>query len=215
MPPPVQELAYVTHECIMAISSSSCELQKLGVASPSAGGFVWMDDSPNKAGKWGWVSSLAGSTLRLRVNTTLPRLYEQGGGAAGAKRSAFVGVEVLRSYSGMGEASISCEGGCTCEAASVSCVSGAFSLPHTAHVIVSQADDCVVVIGVASKEGKVKVTGITVGETPEDSLPDEQYGSVHRDFDVEPAAKKVGPMIPGEQGQAAEGERADDGDAAP
>ena len=164
LPPPTKPLSSVTDVCHSALDSLAPTHPRAVAAA--ARGFSWADDTGQ--GKMGWVATMQGSSLALTLDTRPPPWHqpaqweEEDRNQAGGWRT-FVGVELLHSYQGMGAATLSCSGGCTCEPVEASLESGAFSLPSSHHVLLqAPADGCVVTV-TSSKAGKVKVTGVTIG----------------------------------------------------
>ena len=66
----------------------------------------------SKQPKWGYTSSTVGDALTLRVSRSRAAAPLLGLGSGNS--SVLVGLGVLRSYKGMGAASVACAQGCTC-----------------------------------------------------------------------------------------------------
>ena len=66
----------------------------------------------SKQPKWGYTSSTVGDKLTLRVSRSKAAASLLGFGRGNS--SVLLGLGVLRSYKGMGAASVACAQGCTC-----------------------------------------------------------------------------------------------------
>jgi len=146
-------------------------------------GWEWKNDSPAKnRPKWGYISTVPGSVLRVRVNTTAANsasnIKQEGdatalppppGAAAAAKAMVSMEIAHLKSYTNMGRAEVKCEVGCTC---SPSVLDGHQTVRnsqlHLHEMKVTQADVCIIAITVlpetSSGQHKVKVAGVMVSD---------------------------------------------------
>ncbi|GFH18797.1 uncharacterized protein HaLaN_15658 [Haematococcus lacustris] len=132
--------------------------------------FSWMNDqAPDKRAKWGFIASQPGAQIRLKLDTTTSAksLLE------GAQDQDLVTIEVahLRSYAGMGMASVECLSGCTCSPTILDGHHQArVSLVALHEVVATQAAQCVlqvtVLAGTKDPTGghKVKLTGVMVSD---------------------------------------------------
>ncbi|KAG1658355.1 hypothetical protein FOA52_003689 [Chlamydomonas sp. UWO 241] len=154
LPPPLFPNNY-------AVTGSSCvvhgQLRNLTVRNE---GFVFNDEG--RAGKWGWVSDLPGSSVDFKLAVVY------GGGGGNAKIA--VHVLYLQSYANMGQGLVSCVSGCVCNDAQFD---GHKDYPRhsfsvSISVLVTQHPECVIRIMVLNNttapDGgrKVKVNGFTL-----------------------------------------------------
>jgi hypothetical protein len=183
LPPPMFKNNY-------AAASERCFIgSNLQNVIVSARGYDWLNDSKGRAAKFGYISTRKGDELRIKVNTVASSspstparassgeegeekesssLEEQG------KESTLVQVQIihLRSYEGMGTATVKCESYCTCEAGKlVGHQRARNSQLFLQSIFVTQSPECVISITTdpgprASSRIKVKVAGVIVSEEP-------------------------------------------------
>eukprot|EP00798_Chlamydomonas_sp_ICE-L_P013622 gene13622-19500_t len=126
-------------------------------------GWEWKADTKDHAGeptKFGFISDVPGSVLKIEINTTLP---------SAENSLTLVELAHLRSYESMGQAEVQCEGGCTCSRQ----VINGHHTDRTSQLFlesffVSQSDSCTLSITVlqetSSGKHKFKISGVMVSE---------------------------------------------------
>ena len=159
---PADQAAYRLPEPLLSseASFSNCNLDDdlRGLAS-AARGFSWVDEGRHGKAKWGFVGQGQNSTIDFKVSTAV------GGSSA---RTASVTIIYLRSYQGMGTATVRCVSGCSCRPVTIDAhwqtrasLPGLQLLPD-----VTQHRQCLlrVVVGKGSASGgqKFKVVGLVL-----------------------------------------------------
>ncbi|KAL6752501.1 hypothetical protein V8C86DRAFT_2753172 [Haematococcus lacustris] len=132
--------------------------------------FQWLNDQPpHKRAKWGLVATQPGATIEFKIDTSTPA--KSNVEAAELQDYATVEVAHLRSYQGMGQASLECVSGCSCKAAPLNGHHSTHtSLVALHEVVVSQSRECVLRVTVlpdTSDPGgghKVKITGLMISD---------------------------------------------------
>ena len=66
--------------------------------------------------KWGYASATPGDELLLRIQPSSSKKALAPAGALRLDRSVTVGLGMLTSWHGVGDAAVSCSGGCSCPA---------------------------------------------------------------------------------------------------
>ena len=152
--------------------STACAFKdKMARLLESHNGWEFIDEA-HKDGRhrWGWISSISGSKLRIKINT-LDTIEVQ---KADLSKQMVIEVAMLHSYEQMGWASVSCEENCQCHGLpliDLSNTNGKHESPLLMHGFkVSQHENCIIAITVVNKTGatggfKVKVVGVAVTET--------------------------------------------------
>ncbi|EFJ49698.1 hypothetical protein VOLCADRAFT_89681 [Volvox carteri f. nagariensis] len=101
-------------------------------------GWQWTDEG---RGKWGYVATEPGKTIKLKVNTLLAGNRSREHSAA----NIVVQIAHLQSYRGMSTAKVSCVSGCTCMPAAIDAFSSRIvSLTAMKDIRVSQHPECVI-----------------------------------------------------------------------
>eukprot|EP00195_Chlamydomonas_chlamydogama_P016102 CAMPEP_0202891718 /NCGR_PEP_ID=MMETSP1392-20130828/1712_1 /ASSEMBLY_ACC=CAM_ASM_000868 /TAXON_ID=225041 /ORGANISM="Chlamydomonas chlamydogama, Strain SAG 11-48b" /LENGTH=508 /DNA_ID=CAMNT_0049575555 /DNA_START=27 /DNA_END=1553 /DNA_ORIENTATION=+ len=138
-------------------------------------GWEWINESKTERPKWGFVSKVPGSVLKIKIDTRATAAPLTAGGTAVAGQAGVSTGEVLvelaylKSYEHMGKAKVECVSGCTCNAPVLDghCVERNSQL-HLFNFYVSQAAECIIAITVlpetTSGEHKIKIAGVMLSE---------------------------------------------------
>eukprot|EP00877_Chromochloris_zofingiensis_P007869 jgi/Chrzof1/3335/Cz12g21090.t1 len=134
------------------------------VVKDNSPGWEFLNEGHPKKPKWGYISTVPGSTLRIRVNTTRETESKTGDNRMN------VMIAYLKSYVKMGKAKFECLEGCTC--AVEDNVDALHNLRQSTiflvRLLVSQHPRCVIGITVleetSSGEHKFKISGIMMNE---------------------------------------------------
>jgi hypothetical protein len=157
---PADHAAYRLPEPLLssAAAASNCSIDDdLRSLASAANGFEWVDEGRNGNHKWGFVGRAANSSIDFQLSTAV------GGGSA---RTTTVTVIYLRSYQGMGTATVRCVSGCSCRPVRIDAHwSARASLPGLQLLPdVTRHPQCVlrVVVGKGSGGQKFKVVGLVL-----------------------------------------------------
>ena len=82
------------------------------------GSWQWVNDAKPGAQqpKWGYASAIPGDELLLRIQPSSGRKALAAADRKSLNRSVTVGMGMLTSWRGVGDAAVSCSGGCSCPA---------------------------------------------------------------------------------------------------
>ncbi|KAG2493702.1 hypothetical protein HYH03_008216 [Edaphochlamys debaryana] len=161
-------------------------------------GFEWVNEGKSvHSPKWGFVSEVPGSELRILVSTKTEH--------EARKDNVLVELGYLRSYENVGRFKVKCVEGCACENTTLDGLHDQKNSQTFLHSLsVSQAERCVISITVlpdsSTGKHKVKITGVMVSEDP-----DSQHFENFAAWELVAETTSLNPL-----GVAASGERRDD-----
>ncbi|MEW5305456.1 MAG: hypothetical protein WDW36_007994 [Sanguina aurantia] len=140
--------------------------EQASLTPPTKDGWAWTDEGRGGTHKLGFVTLEPGRVLRCRLDMTPPAMSDRT-----ESRAVFAELAILKSYEHMGKATVTCEGGCTCEPTALN---GAHELKQSIivmeKVMLSSTGqgDCSLVITTTkesdSGEHKFKVLAVIVSE---------------------------------------------------
>ncbi|EFJ49701.1 hypothetical protein VOLCADRAFT_89684 [Volvox carteri f. nagariensis] len=169
------------------------------LAQQPVDGWNWTDEG---RGKWGYVATEPGKTIRFKVNTQL------GGNRTKNRlsgRPIVVQVAYLESYQGMGTARVSCEAGCTCTAVTIdSYDKRPVSLTSMKDISVSQHPECILALTTKGPSKAAEAAALEAAARNETTSGDSS-GSSNPDVEAAWSKFKVLGVVVGEEPGASEG----------
>ncbi|GAX77809.1 hypothetical protein CEUSTIGMA_g5252.t1 [Chlamydomonas eustigma] len=127
-------------------------------------GWEWINESLTERPKWGYVSTVVGSILKMVIDTRATASQSNG-----KDSEVLVELAYLKSYEKMGKAEVKCGGDCSCKASVIDGHHGIRnSQLHLHNFYVTQGSNCIITLKVlaesSSGHNKVKVAGLMISE---------------------------------------------------